>query len=227
MFKRLSANTKGRDYIVGDIHFRTEQLYLGLNALGFDYNNDRLITVGDVVDRGPDVREGLELFNKPWFHSVRGNHEWMLIEAFRQGPQTPSKGNGADWWLTLDMTLQQHLVRTFEQLPIAIEIDSSNGTVGVVHADVPKGISWGHLTQRLGRKRISGTALWSSKRVKTRDHSGVSGAWRVCVGHTTVDAPTRLGNVLALDTTGGLGGSLAFYCPSTDLIFMDGHPCTS
>lgn len=42
----LPENHVGRDFVVGDIHFKTSELHRGLKALGFDQSVDRLIAVG-------------------------------------------------------------------------------------------------------------------------------------------------------------------------------------
>ena len=48
------------------------------------------------------------------------------------------------------------------------------------------------------------------------------GVWRVCVGHTWVPHSLRLGNVLALDVTGGGEGPLAIYSLQDDVVYVDG-----
>ena len=68
---RLSQNKQGRDFVVGDIHFKTIDLHKGLKALGFDSMVDRVIAVGDLIDRGPSVLDGLKLLGEPWFSRSR------------------------------------------------------------------------------------------------------------------------------------------------------------
>ena len=82
MFKHFSANTVGRDFVVGDIHGMFKTLAKELEELGFDPEKDRLFSVGDLIDRGPDNEDIEEWLAKPWFHAVRGNHEQMLIDGF-------------------------------------------------------------------------------------------------------------------------------------------------
>jgi RNA ligase len=78
----LTAELDGRRYvIVGDIHGCCDELHDLLTQLEFDPAVDVLISVGDVVDRGPKVREAVEfVFGLPRFHMVLGNHE----EKFRR-----------------------------------------------------------------------------------------------------------------------------------------------
>lgn len=41
-----------------------------------------MLSVGDLVDRGPDSIGCLKLLEAPWFHAVMGNHEQLLLNYF-------------------------------------------------------------------------------------------------------------------------------------------------
>lgn len=127
---RLPANHFGRDFVVGDIHFKTIDLHRGLHALGFDKAKDRVIAVGDVMDRGPGVLDGLKLLGEPWFFSVQGNHEQMLIAAYRENPSARYASHGAGWWLTIADESKSMIIDKLSSLPLAIEIETENGIVG-------------------------------------------------------------------------------------------------
>jgi serine/threonine protein phosphatase 1 len=77
----LPRNEAGRDFVIGDIHFKTADLQRGLRSLDFDSKVGRVIGVGDLIGRGPRVLEGLKLLGESWFFEVQGNHEQMLIAA--------------------------------------------------------------------------------------------------------------------------------------------------
>lgn len=77
--KRLPANTRGRDLVVGDLHGCRSYLEEQLERLNFDPAADRVIAVGDLVDRGPDPMGTLALLREPWFHAVISNHEAMML----------------------------------------------------------------------------------------------------------------------------------------------------
>jgi serine/threonine protein phosphatase 1 len=76
---RLAANRAGRDFVVGDLHGQRALLEQALRAVAFDPRHDRVLSVGDLVDRGPDSIGTLALLEEPWFHAVLGNHELMLL----------------------------------------------------------------------------------------------------------------------------------------------------
>lgn len=88
---KLPQNHASRDFVVGDIHFKTQELHKSLQTLGFDQSVDRLIAVGDFTDRGPGMLDGLKLLGEPWFFCVRGNHAQLLIGAYRAKPPTSSE----------------------------------------------------------------------------------------------------------------------------------------
>lgn len=219
---KLPQNRAGRDFVVGDIHFKTRELYKGLQALGFDKSVDRLIAVGDLIDRGPGMLDGLKLLGEPWFFTVKGNHEQMLIDAYRANPHLPYSAHGARWWLTIDDESKPMIIDKLDSLPMAIEVETNRGVVGVVHADVPVGLAWNDFTLSLKNPQIQDVALWGRERIKKHHRGGVPGAWRVCVGHTWTPHSLRLGNVLALDVTGGGNGPLAIYSLQDDVVYVDG-----
>lgn len=221
---KLPRNQAGRDFVVGDIHFKTRELHKGLLALGFDKSVDRLIAVGDLIDRGSGMLDGLKLLGEPWFFTVKGNHEQMLIDAYRANPHLPYSAHGARWWLTIDDESKPMVIDKLDSLPMAIEVETVRGVVGVVHADVPVGLAWNDFTQSLENPQIQDVALWGRERIKKHHRGGVPGAWRVCVGHTWIPHALRFGNVLALDVTGGGDGALAIYSVRDDTIYVDGVP---
>jgi serine/threonine protein phosphatase 1 len=220
---KLPRNEHGRDFVVGDNHFKTNDLHKGLRALGFNSAVDRVVAVGDLIDRGPGVLDGLKLLGEPWFFTVLGNHEQMLIDAYRANPDARYSAHGAGWWSTIADESKGMIIEKFEILPTVIEIESARGTVGVVHADVPAGMSWKEFVGSLDNAQIEELALWGRERVIKHYRAGVQGIWRVCTGHTWIPHPLRLGNFLALDCTGGGEGALAIYCVQDDTIYVEGR----
>jgi serine/threonine protein phosphatase 1 len=74
----LPANTTGRDFVCGDIHGCFDALDAQLEQLAFDAAMDRLISVGDLIDRGPRSADALHYLRKPWLHAVMGiTNKWQ------------------------------------------------------------------------------------------------------------------------------------------------------
>ncbi|MFP3335214.1 serine/threonine protein phosphatase, partial [Pseudomonas sp. SIMBA_064] len=86
-----------------------------------DKSVDRLIAVGDLIDRGPGMLDGLKLLGEPWFFTVKGNHEQMLIDAYGASPHLPYSAHGARWWLTIDDESKPMVIDKLDSLPMAIE----------------------------------------------------------------------------------------------------------
>ncbi|MFM7114913.1 MAG: metallophosphoesterase, partial [Planctomycetota bacterium] len=77
-----------RTFVVGDIHGCSTALEAVLCASGFA-GNDILITLGDMIDRGPNTRGVLDflmrLLGERRLIPIRGNHEVMMQHALDSG----------------------------------------------------------------------------------------------------------------------------------------------
>ncbi len=201
--ERFSANDIGRDFVVGDIHGQFHLLERQLARLAFDSRRDRLFCVGDIIDRGRDSGAAVQWLEFPWFHCVRGNHEHMALEAQSDNDARFTwMLNGGEWWNDAPPPTRQRLLSLLDTLPVVIVIEAPRANIGIVHADVPPGMRWSDFLQRVerGDRQAIGTALWSRRRVYSRNNTGVSGIATVYCGHTIVDVPLILGNVHFIDT---------------------------
>jgi len=79
-----------RTIIVGDIHGCSVELEALLERVHFDFG-DLLISVGDVIAKGPDSRGALDILRRTGAILVRGNHEARLL-AWRHNPQSITLG---------------------------------------------------------------------------------------------------------------------------------------
>lgn len=208
MIVHFPRNDAGRDFAVGDVHGCFHLLRQSLEDMGFDPLQDRLFSVGDLVDRGPESEAALDWIAQPWFHAVRGNHEQMAIDsATGRYDRDNYRINGGAWFLDLSSAHQKRIAALLDRLPIAIEVDTARGTVGLVHADIA-GRTWAAFRASLldapSRSRlrtITETALWSRARAAWDDDAGVPDLHRLVVGHTPMfEGIKTLGNVVFIDT---------------------------
>lgn len=87
--------TKGmankRNIIIGDIHGCTEEFDEMLKTLSYNHESDRLILLGDLIDRGPDsvgmVRKAREMN----LECVMGNHEAKFLKWSRSNKKIYDK----------------------------------------------------------------------------------------------------------------------------------------
>jgi serine/threonine protein phosphatase 1 len=205
-------NPTGRDFAVGDIHGHFSRLEMALAGIGFDESTDRLFSVGDLVDRGPESHLALEWIEKPWFHAVQGNHEDMAIRWPNGNMDVGNyTANGGGWNVANTPDVRVQFSDALSTLPIAIQVDTESGLVGIVHADCPFP-TWRDFVVSLEdpsvSKRMHGAitdaAMWSRERIQSEDQSGVVGVRAVVVGHTPLKRPAVLGNVYHIDTGGWL-----------------------
>lgn len=142
MHNNLELNTKGRDFVVGDIHGAVSRVTRLMDHVKFQTETDRLISVGDLVDRGPNSLEALELLENDWFHAVMGNHEDLMCGFLeRKYPWGAWSMNGGGWYNDLDI-LQKDYVKylcdkTVTELPWIITVGAgTEHCFHVMHAEL-------------------------------------------------------------------------------------------
>ena len=202
---RFGFNADGRDFVVGDIHGMFTALRELLETAEFNPETDRLFSVGDLVDRGPESAEALDWLGQPWFFACRGNHEQFALDA--EDPEQLSlwiEHNGGEWWLDVDEERQAQFIEAFKSMPLAMEVETREGRIGIVHADVPPLMSWNAFMSlpESGDSDASFYAMWSRNRV-----AGVvsalpvrGGVERVYCGHTPTREMVVVDNVFYIDT---------------------------
>lgn len=205
---RLETNLTGTDYVVGDIHGRFSSLEKRLEELRFNSDVDRLLCVGDLVDRGLESHRVLEFLEKPWVYSVLGNHELMAVYYYTSPyykelyslPTYISK-NGNQWFLALGDEEQKIYCDRFMKLPYFIEV----GNIAIVHAEAFS-TSWDDFKVEVQTdKGCMEQSLWSRHILKDwRDFRKIpahlSGVDLIIHGHTTLQEPMKLGNRMYIDT---------------------------
>lgn len=206
---RFKRNEQGRDFVVGDIHGAFDLVLKAMRQAQFDPAVDRLFAVGDLIDRGEGSHRCAKFLSQSYVHAIRGNHEDMLIEMYASGEPDPAViefmagRNGLRWWLNVPDEERQKILAAIRRLPLVIEIETIRGTVGLIHADVPEGLSWDTFLANIeaGDAKTIETCLWGRNRIYAGNKNGVPGVGRVFVGHTPQwGGLTRYGNVYALDT---------------------------
>ncbi len=88
MKKQLNMNIMnvGKRYIVGDIHGEHDKLIKCLQSVNFDYENDTLIQLGDIIDRGEKSYECVEeLLKIKNLIAIRGNHDECFMSGLHTG----------------------------------------------------------------------------------------------------------------------------------------------
>ncbi len=77
-------------YVIGDVHGRLSQLKALIGSVDYTPEKDRLVFLGDLIDRGEDspgvIDYVIELQQtSPHTICLRGNHEQMLLDLIQHG----------------------------------------------------------------------------------------------------------------------------------------------
>lgn len=139
---------KGRDFVVGDLHGQYTFLLREMLRVRFNTKTDRLFSVGDLIDRGPESLECLRLLRQPWFHAVLGNHEAMLLTYLRNRHSDAHCAkdflhNGGRWVDELDPADHAELsalAHLLENLPLVLKVNNEHGNFNVAHAQLMSGL---------------------------------------------------------------------------------------
>lgn len=216
-YVKYGPNLVGRDFAVGDIHGSFSLLQEGLDQIEFDPAVDRLFSVGDLVDRGPESDQVLDWLDKPWFYAIMGNHELLTWRTALGDPlsRMEPEDYGGEWLRELPVESQQRIGERLRALPIVMEIETNAGPVGLIHADCPfddwhdvRATDWDALHELDDLMKVS---LWSQDRYAFAYGKSVANIRAVIHGHNTIPDVTVLGNVHYIDTGGGRStGRFAF-----------------
>lgn len=208
-------NSLGRDFIVGDIHGAFKLVRKAMREVNFNQEHDRLFSCGDLIDRGDESHVAARFLAASFVHAVMGNHENDLLTLYAAlDPKDKDaesaveavasmNWNGMKWLLDTDYHQRAALLRAFAGLPLVIEIETPRGLAGIIHGEVPIGMTWSEFKRGILANDPSTveSCLSGRKRAMRQDNGMVEGVGRLYCGHTPqFDGATRLGNVFLLDT---------------------------
>lgn len=208
MYQRIQGENWRYIWLVGDLHGCFTQLIHELKRIKFNPYYDLLVSVGDLIDRGPDSIKCLKLLEKKWFVSIRGNHEQMAMDAIDNQQTGLWALNGGNWYEQASAAQQSQILALLQQchtLPLIIELNTTAGKHVIAHADYPADVyAW---EQEVDWHRV----LWDRQRISEHlsgHHSTISGADHFWFGHTPLKERYDKDNQHYIDTGAVFGGSL-------------------
>lgn len=125
---------KERVIVVGDVHGCFEELQELLKKCNFQSKTDRLIFVGDLINKGPYSLKVLDFVIEGGFECILGNHELGFLRSledkkyFKNGNKARAEEMGEDLG---------HYVTWMKELPLYIEDEE----FVVIHAGIEPGVS--------------------------------------------------------------------------------------
>ncbi len=208
MYQRIDGNTWRHIWLAGDLHGCFAPLMSELKKLKFNPYKDLLISVGDLIDRGPQSLKCLELIQQRWFFAIRGNHEQMAMDGLEHQQLSLWELNGGDWFehcTPEEQAAARHLLDACHRLPYVIEVDTDTGTHVIAHADYPaEHYQW---QQPVDGHRV----LWDRQRLSDHlagHHRPIDGADHFWFGHTPLKHRYDALNQHYIDTGVVFGGAL-------------------
>lgn len=212
----------GRLIAIGDIHGCHQEFAELLERLN-PGKEDRLVLLGDLVNRGPDSRRVLQLARECRALSLLGNHELRLLR-FRQ--------TGKDKYLKEgDRTTHDQLSRSdwayLEAMPLTFEEPELN--VVFVHGGfLPDGPWRKQPAEVVTRIQVIDREGRPAKRADHPEAPGWADLWKgppfVVYGHTPRPEIHKLKWAVGIDTGCVLGGHLTAYeLPAKRFIQVKAH----
>jgi len=181
LHREIPPNPTGRDFVVGDLHGQQAMLDCLLQHVSFQEESDRLFSLGDLVDRGPDNDALMHRFaTRPSHFAIRGNHE-ALVQAARRNSlyEKVWERNGGRWGRELPPGRLDEIDAFIDTLPYAIELSLQDGRrIGLIHAEVKPGAGWqdirelgAHFEDTIddGGSTLAASALWGRQRHRIAD----------------------------------------------------------
>lgn len=198
-----------RTIVVGDIHGCYDELLDLLAEVQFAAG-DRLVSVGDLITKGPKSREVLERFmSDPQFSAVIGNHDLALRRRWN-GEKFKLKESQKPTNKELKKDKERY-VGFLNSLPFTIDL----GTHLVLHAGLRPGVALhSQTTDDLTELRCLGADR--TDRNGTPWYDVYDGEQVVLFGHWPAPQPRRGKKAIGLDTGCVYGNQLTAYIIETD-----------
>ncbi|HAS6019696.1 TPA: metallophosphoesterase [Vibrio vulnificus] len=223
-----------RIFVIGDIHGKLVLLQDTLKRVDFHGERDLLISVGDLIDRGPDSVGVLDYYQTHhWFEAVMGNHEWMMVNALdAQNKLEHSEKeayfikiwhrNGCEWSQNLTDAEKQRLRNAVAQLPSVITVELEDGRrFGISHAQ-PHSLDWNEMIDWQGDMWDNPRWIWGRTRIAEEEPQAIANVDLTLHGHTRSEGVKRVANSLFIDTASNddYQGAFSLYELRTGEVFV-------
>ena len=201
----------GRDWVVGDVHGCFRTLRQALLAVDFEHGHDRLFSVGDLIDRGPNSIDALEWLESERFEAVvMGNHEAEMARMLQTGEILSPAKSYQQWMWNIERQDLFRWYRALRPLPLAVTVETSHGQVGIVHCSTWQD-SWTATLDALEKRdivAINMVLLGIDERDRRVGPTGkkVTGIDLVFAGHDAREQVERRANMWCIDTGAGFPG---------------------
>ena len=215
-----------KHYVIGDIHGRFKALQQVLQKCDYNYNDDKLIVLGDIVDGGEDtyhvIEELLKIKNVIF---IKGNHDIFLMQFIQNGwkEEIWLQQGGANTLRSYGAVVEESDYITEESL-----VNTTDLNIPVTHQDffnrgilyyVEDNMLFVHAGINPKIPKLSSQSefdlTWDRNLIDyARRGNHIQDYKKVFIGHTTTELingmmkPVRYQNLYCMDTGAGWSGKL-------------------
>jgi serine/threonine protein phosphatase 1 len=201
----MNGNGNEKIFVIGDIHGCLDMLKRLLEKIPWNPSRDRLIFLGDYIDRGEDSKGVIDFLidltkASPHVECLMGNHESLFLDYIEGGEdEVTFLFNGRMSTLNSyrkngEMDIPEDHLAFIKSLKIMIELDEYY----IVHAGLKPGIA---LEKQSTRDR-----LWIREDFVFSDYNFGK---KIIFGHTPFTLPFVMHNKIGLDTGAVFGNKLS------------------
>jgi len=203
-----------KQYVIGDIHGAYRAIIQCFERSGFDYEQDKLICLGDIVDGYPEVYESVEeLLKVKTLIYILGNHDRWSLEWALHGvtPHIWTSQGGLNTIKSYEQhggKMSESHITLFDTAALTYVENNKLFVHGGIDPNLP-----------LGKQDIN-TLLWDRDLIRLAKMKGHNRDYKltsfddIFVGHTTTQLysnelkPLHYCEVWGLDTGAGWSGKL-------------------
>ena len=211
-----------RTIAIGDVHGQLaalNELFVQIEQTGWD----RLVFLGDYIDRGPDSKGTIDFIRSlQGAHgsdkvvAIKGNHEDMCLHAFSQYDVNDSELGAAFYYNGGDSTLDSFKAAGFSGIPQdyldwmkALPVRYEDENAHYIHAGALPGLPID--------EQEDSDLLWERDTFLKTEYM-----WDKVVihGHTPMEQVVERPNIISIDTGAGYGDALSAICVETKEIMQ-------
>lgn len=129
--------SQNRRIVIGDVHGHYDTLVALLDTIS-PTSSDEIYFLGDLIDRGPQSAQVVDLIMRNQYHCLRGNHEEMMLDVVG-GPEVSIElyqgwlySGGHATVASYDSKIPQEHIDWMKSLPLYLDL----GDYWLVHAGV-------------------------------------------------------------------------------------------
>jgi serine/threonine protein phosphatase 1 len=206
-----------RTIAIGDVHGQLaalNELFVQIEQTGWD----RLVFLGDYIDRGPDskgtidfIRSLQDTHGSDKVVAIKGNHEDMCLHAFSQYDVNDSELAAAFYYNGGESTLDSFKAAGFSGIPQdyldwmkALPVRYEDEKAHYIHAGALPGLPID--------EQEDSDLLWERNTFLKTEYM-----WDKVVihGHTPMEQVVERPNIISIDTGAGYGDALSAICVET------------